>query len=77
MTDAWKPISTAPERAEWILGWAPGWAVVEMSWVNTMPCVTLPEGMRMRGWYSPAARRLFSPTHWMPMPVPPQEEQKR
>jgi hypothetical protein len=27
-------------------------------------------------WYNPEQRETFEPTHWMPLPEPPQEEIK-
>jgi hypothetical protein len=60
---AWKPIGTAPTDGSPILGWQSNGAVV---------CWWVPEWewweMTRRG-----ATMLAKPSHWMPLPEPPQD----
>ena len=69
----WQPIETAPKDGRWILVWAPDHNVEKVGWCNK------PEG----GYWSPllmdpfdSSPLYYKPTHWMPLPPPPSEEQK-
>lgn len=67
----WRPIETAPKDGTWILGFRPlkeycdQWEV--WRWVETVGFV---------GWENAADTSDFCghPTHWMPLPNPPEEE---
>lgn len=73
MTQAWQPISTAPKiEGMQILGWSVGNGIVIYEWSDDLGgtggewwVAHDTEGWATRGW---------TPTHWMPMPPPPDAE---
>lgn len=68
MPDGWQPIDTLERRAEWVLGWAPGWQVVMMTFVN------VPSHGIGPGWYVGDGKYIPA-THWRPLPKPPVQTQ--
>jgi hypothetical protein len=71
MTD-WQPIETAPKDATAVLLWPDipvciyrGNAPAEIVLGYYLPVD--------REWYNPERQHTFDPTHWMPLPEPPQE----
>lgn len=67
VVEEWEPIETLPKQARWVLGWAPGWQVVMMSWVNFPPHLD-------KGWYVGDGKYIEA-THWRDLPPPPKFEQ--
>jgi len=65
----WQPIETAPKGGKWMLLWWP--------WVTEMAFV----GYEVGGvWYAAPTGDSWTqngaanPTHWMPLPTPPQSK---
>jgi len=60
----WQPIATAPRSGKWVLVWWP--------FVTDTPFVAY----RVEGrWHAATAGDTWSdsePTHWMPLPAPPE-----
>ncbi len=66
MSKDWQPIETLPKQARWVLGWAPGWMVVMMTWAH-VETATFKLGP---GWYV-GDGKYIEPTHWRDLPDPP------
>lgn len=62
----WRPIETAPKRTDVLAGWAdrPHW----------LPQVLQQDDAGM--WFNGEESDYRPPTHWMPLPAPPQAETK-
>lgn len=64
----WQPIETAPKDGTPILG-------CRSTWVYPSCMVWLDGPSLIPGWHSfdvsAQGRKPYSPTHWMPLPVPP------
>ena len=65
----WQPIETAPKDATPILAWRAPWVFPQvMCWLNGQ-CI-------QPGWHcytkSAQGREPYSPTHWVPLPSPPE-----
>lgn len=61
----WQPIETAPKDGTTVLTWTKGLtedegAIMPMRWSST------------RGWCEYWGNHDLFPTHWMPLPEPPQ-----
>jgi len=61
----WRPIETAPRDGSWFLGWCDSWAA---------PFAVYSHKGRYRGYDGRAIHQDFAPTHWMPLPDPPESE---
>lgn len=67
---AWQPIETA-DMTRWILVGGNGWVAVATQyhggrWFTSYPCIV---GNRPYDKHN----RAYPPTHWMPLPAPPDE----
>lgn len=62
----WMPIETAPKDGH-ILAWKDGWGPTEahLEWGDDED---------YQGWVATHQDCDFSPTHWMPLPAPPQAD---
>jgi hypothetical protein len=70
----WQPIETAPKDGLAVLLWPyQPWAVLRG---HAMEEVVLGYRTMDDKWYNPEQRETFEPTHWMPLPEPPQEGDK-
>jgi len=73
MTPSWQPIDTAPKDGTAILLWPYGhfefWNGAAEAEVVLGYCTEDEE------WFNPEARLSFKPTHWMPLPEPPEDIQ--
>lgn len=58
----WRPIETAPED-EFVLVWCPDYNGEDRHVIAIWGCVT--------GWWP----KYCGPTHWMPLPEPPEEKE--
>lgn len=77
----WQPIATAPRDGNPIIviGFSDNaripvtvfWSVAEDGW-----CFDDGENCYLRADYQYAAMKVYSPTHWMPLPQPPLDNQK-
>lgn len=68
----WRPIETAPKDRTVVDLWAMGRRWPDMEWEVT--CPSHPDGVWKRAgtdWYD--AMGWLDPTHWMPLPPPPEE----
>ncbi len=66
----WRPIETAPKHRMWILGWdGKDLAIIEF-----LPFAELWMVVHDTGDYYWAD---YSPTHWMPLPEPPEKKHER
>ncbi len=63
MSAEWQPIETLPKKSNWVLGWAPGWMVVMMTYVDMPPYLRA-------GWYVGDGKYIEA-THWRDLPEPP------
>lgn len=69
----WQPIETAPKDGTWFLGYWPQCAfedrIITTQWHDF--------GFDDRPYWldAPDNRDWTEPTHWMPLPTPPQEDQ--
>lgn len=62
----WHPIETAPRDGTHILLWAPAWDAPSTGWTYANDLwQDCPKGHHLPG---------RTPTHWMPLPFPPQAE---
>lgn len=57
----WRPIGTAPKDGKRVIAWGPRLAVAECEWLE-----------RYGGWYRSNQSPQVHPTHWMPLPAPPE-----
>lgn len=61
----WQDIATAPHNSEDVLLWRDGWLKPVMGW--SAP------GAPVTEWQITASRHVVHyPTHWMPLPSPPE-----
>lgn len=84
MQDKWQPIETAPRDGTRILGWVneAEWAAI--CWWETAPIelrYAPQEQWQMseasdfpddEAWYEHWRDTRYEPTHWMPLPAPPE-----
>lgn len=73
----WKPIETAPKDGSQFLVWTKrvGFAVVTHDVDDPMPTDIVPTGLHLHvddGKHGPYPLRGDYPTHWQPLPEPPQ-----
>jgi hypothetical protein len=66
----WQPIETAPRDGTHILGYADG----EMAAVYCLP-TWYDDGWSLSVSGKPASDSYFWPTHWMPLPKPPETKE--
>jgi|688.fasta_scaffold26788_7 hypothetical protein len=73
MTSQWQPIETAPKDGLAVLLWPyqPG----DVFAGRAMEEVVLGYRTMDEEWYNPEQRETFEPTHWMPLPEPPEDIQ--
>lgn len=64
MTGEWQPIDTAPTERPLLVAWRHG-----AIWQMTTAIHT--SAPRLAGWWAWGSHRV-NPTHWMPLPEPPQ-----
>jgi hypothetical protein len=57
----WQPIKTAPKDATEILLWCSDEGTIRMGWFTSLK------------WVGGYMAKECDPTHWMPLPLPPQE----
>jgi hypothetical protein len=62
---AWQPIKTAPHD-QTLIGWSDEWEEPELIYRRA------PMDIWQEGRYGDYFDVGFEPTHWMPLPVPPQ-----
>jgi len=71
----WQPIETAPLESGQLLGWFPlrDGGVYIMHWDNDSYASKPRPHWGVYGWmWGRKTLRDFQPTHWMPLPEPPQ-----
>jgi hypothetical protein len=73
MTGVWQPIETAPKDGTAILLWPynPGDAYGGYALKEVALGYYTPD----EEWFNPEQRCPFEPTHWMPLPEPPEDIQ--
>lgn len=64
----WQPIATAPKDGSILIGWDP---IKADEWMTGVEFMRWLDGR----WLDPAAHTM-RPTHWMPLPDPPQAERR-
>ena len=65
----WQPIETAPKNGEWVLLYFPHYAKSSVGkWRSPSP-------EYYQHWCIEGGVTPYDPTHWMPLPQPPKEEQ--
>ena len=64
----WKPIETAPRDGETILAFKPD----ERRSGDWMTAVYWSDDDYLRGWVMVGGLHVAHPTHWMPLPTPPE-----
>ena len=76
----WQPIETAPKDGTYLLLYFPELRqpVSIEHWSNVVHTNHGKETYRREGWSSPTilippGGKSFLPTHWMPLPAPPQQ----
>lgn len=72
-SDGWMPIESAPRDGTAVLTYMPPLPHQSIGWNNIQKW----KGEKA-GWITvgmPKRRMLHQPTHWMPLPPPPQEPQ--
>jgi hypothetical protein len=70
----WQPISSAPKDGEDVL-LTDGTVVTFGGWISDVDQGADYEGQcGLAGWWSLRSDDGFEPTHWMPLPAPPQPE---
>ena len=74
----WRPISTAPKDGTYILLWPVGRAVIRHGYAPTsavgMARWHQPGNPERPGYWSAAGHgECNRPSHWMPLPAPPEE----
>ena len=64
----WQPIETAPKVGTWVLGFFPNYGVEvqQMRWHDL-------NGQHVFHWMIFGMLTLSGPTHWMPLPEPPED----
>lgn len=66
----WQPIETAPKDSQAILLWP----YCPYSWKGrAQKEVVLGYYTVDEEWYNPEQLETFEPSHWMPLPAPPEE----
>jgi hypothetical protein len=68
----WQPIETAPTDGTAVLLWPYGYSDI---WQGHADCEVVLGYFDNEGreeWFNPEAREWFEPTHWMPLPAPPE-----
>lgn len=68
----WQPIETAPKDGTTILTWQKGFKPATSRWVEK---TTPKHGYKSSGWYDSGFDAKAFPTHWKPIPTPPQENE--
>ena len=63
----WQPIETAPKDGTWVLAYWPTMSI------TLYPKVAFNMGDEY-GWETPDDYGQIFPTHWMPLPEPPQPD---
>lgn len=71
-TSTWKPIETAPKDGTAILTWKHGWREVEKC--RYIPPLKTGSYESAGYWELVHAFSEEHPTHWMPLPEPPEDE---
>lgn len=68
----WQPIATAPQDGTWILAQSSGWILPELvQWCERSYSA---DGQPLEaGYWQSMEDGPFYPTHWMPLPDPPQK----
>jgi hypothetical protein len=61
----WQPIETAPKDSSSVILW-PYDAEITVGYFRDV---------EISGWYCEIMERFFEPTHWMPLPAPPEDIQ--
>ena len=73
----WQPIETAPRDGTAILVYRSDMGVFSAHYVS--PCEFIEDGDDEPGWFSTNGHDLSGndmPTHWMPIPQPPKDQDK-
>lgn len=69
----WQPIKTAPTDGTAVLLWP--YVHFDIFLGKSPGEVTIGFFSDVhQDWYNPELKATFSPTHWMPLPEPPEEE---
>jgi len=72
----WRPIETAPKDGTDVVIYAPNCGVLVAYWSDSIwASVNNPVRGQGGGWVQEVHRSdtcVFSPTHWMPLPSPPE-----
>ena len=63
----WQPIETAPKDGHAILASDPAW--------HGVPCPMFWNGEEWQHWFRSELYGAYDPTHWMPLPAPPEQDQ--
>ena len=66
----WRPIATAPKDGRWILVSAVGWEPEITCWSPSV----WGDGWHSGGIGSDSYGTSFDPSHWMPLPPPPEDK---
>lgn len=59
----WRKIETAPKDGKAVLAWRAGWTPISTYWSKNW-----------ERWQADCCNRPVAPTHWMPLPEPPEAE---
>ena len=67
---SWQPIETAPKDGEAVLLWCPA----DEDWQSFVTSGWYESGIFDRRWYACTDEQPMEPqpTHWMPLPAPPE-----
>lgn len=63
---SWQPIETAPRNGTWVL----------LRWIDEVQFEQISKGAFHTGyryWHCPFCMPDLEPTHWMPLPEPPEK----
>ncbi len=66
MSTKWQPIETAPKDGDWVLSWD-GECLAIVHWSEYYEGFIVSHDAEEYAWQN------YSPTHWMPLPEPPDE----
>lgn len=72
----WKSIESAPKDGSWIQGYCPRRGVTKVHWDICKFGPNREPLWKADTMLSNDSQRMDQPTHWMPLPPPPAEQQK-
>lgn len=69
----WQPIETAPKDGRSVLLWMPGGDGTDDERRCDIGCWGVPDWSHYEMWLMNMGDGWFAPTHWMPLPPPPEQ----